>query len=623
MYCHPCRSCLYLAAAAIMTFSASFAGAQQVSNAFDTAQRVIQLRSEGEELLESIPEMASEVLTENSLLTQPGPVVSFEAIDTPPAPTPVRQALVSPIIKPTAAWANQNVTLEEPPAPRVAQNPTITPQVQLQPRQIPAQQISWAGHTLSPSPIAAAPIRSLKSSPAILTEITAPEYVNVGELAKVTINVRNPGQSTIHDIQLRAIVPADAQPNPVGGILEDDQCSFEISSLQPGEQRKLTIEMTPSEKEALDIATQITIADRKRIQVGVRKPNLELSVQGPSQANIGAATTHTVTIANTGDGVARNVRLEADFPDQLKFIRQAGMNAPKTLIPGQKMKVQVTSMPQTPGITGLTFLATGTAIESDPKNTSIRVTQPELRVAAVGPDMNFVHRDGIYTISIENAGEVDVNNVSIRFDIPKGFKITTINRPAKMDARANALTWRFDKIESQSQRNIQLKAIATSEGEKTCNIVIDSNETAEKALALKTIIATRADLSIRMKNIGGPVQVGSETEFVVIVENRGSNMASDMEIQIQLPEGLRPNQPEEGIIDEASNSILFSDSNLSPGKTREFRFSAIGIEKGEQIVRSSLQSVGSEQRIISENSIFVYEPTQARVSESLSPQVPR
>jgi len=126
-----------------------------------------------------------------------------------------------------------------------------------------------------------------------------------------------------------------------------------------------------------------------------------------------------------------------------------------------------------------------------------------------------------------------------------------------------------------------------------------------------------------MKNVGGPVQVGSETEFIVIVENRGSNVASDMEIQIQLPEGLRPKQPEEGIIDETTNSILFSDSNLSPGKTREFRFSAIGTVKGEQVVRSSLQSIGSEQRIISENSIYVYEPTQARVSESLSPSVPR
>jgi len=360
---------------AAMAFSAPFANGQEETKAFDAVQRVIQLRSEGEKELPSIPDVASEVLAENPISTDGGPVVSFEDIDAPPEL--LRQTSLAPVARMMESGASQNVTLEEPPAPRVAQNSMITPHVELQRQQVPSQQISWSGSKISPAPIAAAPIRSTRSTPTILTEISAPEFVNVGELAKININLRNPGQSTIHDIRLRAIVPGEAKANPIGGVVEDNECSFEITSLQPGEQRKVTIEVTPTEKQALDIATQITIADRKRIQVGVRKPNLELTIQGPTQANIGASTTHTVTIANTGDGVARNVRLEADFPDQLRFVSQAGMNAPKTLIPGQKMKVQVTSMPQTPGTTGLTFIATGSAIESEPKQTSIRVTQPE------------------------------------------------------------------------------------------------------------------------------------------------------------------------------------------------------------------------------------------------------
>lgn len=637
---HICRSCLFVAALAAITLNSSLATGQDETTASDVVQRVIQLRSEGEEVLPAITDAASEQLAINPLVNE-GPVVSFDAIDSVPTP------------KLSVDSDNVKVEVATPPEPRVAQNPLVTPQVQLMPQsrfapqsqftpqtqfapsteitpqapvrqQVPSHPISWSGKALSPAPgISPAPMRRKSSTPAILTEISSPEYVNVGELAKVTIHVTNPGQITIHDIQLKALVPEQTKVNPIGGILDDNQCVYEISSLQPGEERKLTLELTPNEKQPLNITTQMSIADRGRIQIGVRKPQLELSIQGPTQANIGSTTTHTVTIANTGDGVARNVRLEADFPDQLRFVRQAGMNSPKTLVPGQKMKVEVTSMPQAPGTTNLTFVAAGTSVSSESQNTSLRVTQPELRVAAVGPDMNFVQRDGIYTISIENPGEVDVNEVSVRFDIPKGVKVTTISRPAKMDARNNQLTWKFDKIESQSQRTIQLKAIATTEGEKICQIVIDSSETAEKSLALKTIIATRADLSIRMKNVGGPVQVGAETEFVVIVENRGSNTASNMEIQIQLPEGLRPKQPEEGIIDDTSNSILFSDSNLAPGKTREFKFSAIGVQKGEQVVRSSLQSVGSEQRIISENSIYVYEPAQARVSESLSPNVAR
>ena len=217
----------------------------------------------------------------------------------------------------------------------------------------------------------------------------------------------------------------------------------------------------------------------------------------------------------------------------------------------------------------------------------------------------------------------DRNNVKVQFVIPEGVKVTTISRQAEMDAPRRTLTWKFDRVQAQTEQNIQLKAVATNDGEKLCRIRVASDETNEKEVSLKTVIATRAELSIQMQNVGGPVQVGNEATFVVAVENRGSSIANDLEIEVQLPVGMRPANPKDGIVDEDSNSILFADSSLGAGKTREFRFSAVGVEKGEHVVRSSLQSVASKQRIIVENSVFVYEPAQARVSESLQPSIPR
>jgi len=170
-------------------------------------------------------------------------------------------------------------------------------------------------------------------------------------------------------------------------------------------------------------------------------------------------------------------------------------------------------------MTGLTFVATGKGSKTDPTKAELRVAQPELRIATVGPDMNFVERDGIYTITIDNAGEVDVNNVQVEFAIPGGVKVNTISRPAKMDARRNTLTWNFEKIDAATQQVIQIKSIANEEGEKISSITIDSDETTEKTISLTTMIVTRADLSIRMKTVGGPVQVGTPTDFIVYSSN--------------------------------------------------------------------------------------------------------
>ena len=48
-----------------------------------------------------------------------------------------------------------------------------------------------------------------------------------------------------------------------------------------------------------------------------------------------------------------------------------------------------------------------------------------------------------------------------------------------------------------------------------------------------------------------------------------------------------------------------------------------GVVKGEHVVRSILQTAGSERKIIVEGSVYVYEINESRVSESLSPVIPR
>ena len=443
------------------------------------------------------------------------------------------------------------------------------------------------------------------------------------ESAPVRIDVHNPGKVTVYDVMLVATLPPNAQVDSRQGRIENGQCTFEINSLEPGESRQLLMDIVTKEKLALNIDTALTISNRNKVKVGVRQPMLEVSIEGPSQTNIGSQATHVVTVRNTGDGIARNVNLIADIPEMLQIINKSGFESPETLRPGQQAQARIVTLPLKPGQTELGFAAEGNFCKAQPAETGLRITQPELRIAAIGPDMNFVERDGIYTITIDNPGEVDVNNVEVQFVIPQGVKVTTISHQAKMDGQQRTLTWNFDRILAQTEQTIQLKAIASDEGEKLCRIRVGSDETNDKEVSLKTIIATRAELGIQMRNIGGPIQVGSEASFVVVVENRGSSIASDMEIEVQLPQGMRPANPADGIVDEEANSILFADSELRPGKTREFKFTAIGVEKGEHIVRSSLESVGSKQRIIVENSVFVYEPAQARVSESLSPSIPR
>lgn len=636
MYRRFYNRCLVIAGLAGATFvSNSFAQEHLIDGLEEKASRVIQLRTKIEaELEEAVEEVSSrsERLAENPLATLQAPTIATTAQKLVGAPNIAFEEIGESKIaeEPIAPATNSPSSIGPRVAANVAQDEShvvaeVTPsQITFEPKknQVPAFQASHARPVTTLMPLAA-PIRSSSAAPVAVIDVKAPEFVNVNEAATIQINIRNPGKTLLQDMKLIATLPANVKVESKSGTIVDNDCLFKINSLQPGESRQMAMSVVTDVKQPLGIETALVMSNRSQIQVDIREPKLVVSIEGPQQANIGTTATHVITVANTGDGIARQVNLIADIPAALKIIQKDGFESPKSLRPGEKAQARIVTIPQAPGGAQVSFSAEGVSCIAEASTALLKVTQPELRIDAIGPDMNFVDRDGIYTIKVDNPGEVDIHNVSVEFTIPEGLKITTISRQARMNGEQRTLTWEFDKVTPQTEELIQLKAVATNEGEKLCRIRVASDETNGKEVALKTLIATRANLSIQMQNIGGPVKVGTETTFIVVVENRGNNVANNLEIEVQLPKGMRPANPKDGVADEQANAILFADSDLQPGKTREFRFTAIGVEKGEHIVRSALQTAGSKQRIIVENSVYVYEPAQARVSESLSPLLER
>ena len=466
------------------------------------------------------------------------------------------------------------------------------------------------------------------STPIITVEIGSPNEVNLEEETDVKFRLRNAGARNVQEIAFAIQLPShakfiSAKPSPTSE--QNGMLTYSVSDLAANREREISVRVIPTEKLPMDFRTRMEVIDVHKTVIDVRQPKLVMTVNGPKQVNIGSETTHTVSIKNVGDGLARKVRLQGNFPDELRFLNQKGMRSAKDLKPGENLIVTIQSLAKLPGQVKLDFTAEGERVVANNVNAPLKISQPELKVLAVGPNMNFVDRDGIYSIKVDNSGEVDVSDVAVALAIPRGMTVTTINRQAKMDEATQTLTWKFDEIKARSNETIQLRAVSTQVGEQVCRISIASNETRKSEFMLKTAINARADLSIDMANNSGPVQVGSKATFDVNIENKGSQAASDVEVTIELPPSLMAAAKDNTgiLVDEAKNSITFISNQVKPGKKLSFAFTALGVAKGEHIVRSALKAGGSERRIIVEESVYVYETNESRVSENLTPVFPR
>ena len=457
----------------------------------------------------------------------------------------------------------------------------------------------------------------------IRTTVESPKFVNINKPALVKVKLENTGKTPVGQVEFLVALPestklASATPEPT--MAEGRLLQFNLKALNANETRQIILNVVPTERTQIDIVTSVRTENQQNVLVAVREPQLEASINGPSQTNLGENVTHEIVITNTGDGVATQVNVQPQFPANLVQTKQSQSNLIPKIEPGKSAKLVYHSQAITPGPVEIkAAVSSDDGVEPRSANLAMTIFEPTLEVSAIGPKVNFVDRNGIYTINLENKGKVPVTDILIALEVPEGLKITTISREANVDAEKGILRWKFDEIPAGSIEQIQMMALAEKEGNLVCNISVDSHETGEKAINLATNVTTRANLSVALKNNSGPVQVGGKAIFAVELANNGSRKAVDVNVRVQLPESLRGVTPDSQKVSIDGNTVSFIEPQIGPGRKVSFQFSAVGLVSGEHIVRTETQIEGSERRVIAEDTVFVYDIDEARVSESLKP----
>lgn len=492
---------------------------------------------------------------------------------------------------------------------------------------LPARQTASQPNSVDRSSLAAQDakkiIRSVSGSVAM--DLIAPPNINLNQKATVRVQLKNIGQNALSNIKLITTLPKHvrfeaARPQPTKTA--DGRLEFDAIRLAGRSQSFIEIDVVPTAKAPMNIGTQIQYANDNQIAIDVRQPALELNIAGPDEMILGDSKQYLITVTNRGDGVASNLRFTSQFPEGLQKIRSSNTVIPE-LAPGKSTEIRVTAQGLASGSKEVQFQLASTELELISRKAPVVILQPELEVAATGPSVNFLNRDGIYRIEIANPGKVNCTNVGIDLAVPAEMNVSTISREASYNEATRQLTWTFDSIPAGKTEVIQLKAQCIAEGQHSCGIIVRSNQTIAKEFRLNTTVATRADVSINLSNSSGPVQIGVPADFVINVENRGSKSAKDVEITVALPVALAPAVSEDYTVNQYDNTIKFASSMIRSGEKKTFRFSAVGSAQGEHVVRSQLNLSGSERKIIVEDSVYVYEAEKARVGQKLEPQIRR
>ena len=525
----------------------------------------------------------------------------------------------------------QNSSIQTQPTRVYGSSPSYSQQqdvqIQTQPFVQQPTQNQWSTNTPSGSQQtgAKATLKSVSAS-SIQTQIIAPRFINVNEQTQLSLKVENVGAADVSNVRLIAVLPAHAKfvaATPKPTRVNGNEYEFSFDTLAARKKQFIRLDIKPTTKAPMDISTNVQIASTQRVAVRVRQPILEMNVKGPARVQTGQTFKNIIRVKNVGDGFAEKVLLRTQLPEQISEAPAPQRVYIDRLGPGQEVRFEVVNYAKGQGQGELGFEVSAKGAEPRTRAAAINVVQAELQVLVAGPDQNFIHQDGIYTIKLQNKSQVKINDVHVEVAIPRGLKVNTINRQTSNNSQQGTLIWKFKEFPINRTESIQFRASALTEGEQNCRVVVRTKEIPAKEFKIGTFVSSRPDVSISIRDAGQPVGIGSKVDFTIELNNRGGRAAEQSEVVVDLPHGLSPVEQSGYVINQGQNQIMFQNVTVKANHTTTLRFRCAAREQGDHIVRGTIHMPGARQGVSAEDSVFVFESKETKVSDALKPELRR
>lgn len=536
----------------------------------------------------------------------------------------------------TTGGATARFTQEPTPAERPTPPATLPPAGEQPPARLPAN----AGNPLRRMPggpsgdVYNAPIGRLTSSalpngeegtgkpgqaqlegaqaPSVTIEKFAPAEVQVGKPATFEILVRNVGQVRATGVTVQDQVPRktrlvgtspEAQRSPDGSLV------WNIGNLEPGEERTVKMEVAPVEEGELGSVALVSFTAASSAKTVATRPELKLEVTAPKEVLIGSDAPLVIKISNPGTGPATGIVLREIVPEH--FTHPGGGELEYEvgeLKPGESRELELTLNATKAGPAANVLTARGDGSLQAKSVTELNVVAPALSVSMTGPKRRFLEREATYSLSISNPGTAAAREIELVTYLPKGLDFVRADNFGEYDPKTRAVRWSLEELPANEAGNVTLTAMPVEAGEH--KVLIEG--TGEKGLTARqeTVIAVEgvAAILFQVLDVEDPIEVNGETTYEIQVVNQGSKAATDVQLEVVLPTGMRALSAEGPVRHEITGTTVLFDklSRLAPKADTTYRVKAKGLAPGDMRVRVRVMTNEITTPIVKEESTRIY-----------------
>jgi uncharacterized repeat protein (TIGR01451 family) len=450
-----------------------------------------------------------------------------------------------------------------------------------------------------------------RATSVILLERVGPAEVRVNENYAYTLILTNLTGTEIKDIVLTEEIGAGfavsaIEPQPIDQ--SGNTATWRWEALAPRATAQIRINgATGATGEVTGCAT-ITFRTGVCSSTRIVQPALALVKQTPPAVLQCDPIPVRLTVTNTGNGIATNVKVRDTLPGgwtttdgRTDLVFDAG-----NLSAGQSRDFNVTvNASRTGSFTNNVTASEDGGLSAQASSTTM-VRKPELAVTKSCPDYRFLGRPAEFDISVTNTGDGPARDTVLSDPLPAGTQFVSATDGGQMSG--GRVSWSLGTLAPGDSRTVSVAVTLTTIGQ--IRNVAEARAYCAQAQGECTIeVRGIPAILLEVVDINDPVEVGGNETYVITVTNQGSAPGTNIVIECTL--GDQQSLVSAGGVTNAQTSgqmVRFAPlPSLAPSAKAEFRVVVTANSAGDIRFKTSMTSDQTETPVAETESTHQYE----------------
>lgn len=455
-----------------------------------------------------------------------------------------------------------------------------------------------------------------QQSPILNVKTMGPERIDVGREATFRVTMENLGGAPADELivaidfpQWADLLGAEVSTGATTSEVAVDGTRlfrWKIGRLGAKDVQTVVLHVVARQSQPLNLAVNWQHAPvATATSIHVLQPELKLNLDGPEEVLFGKKQLYRLELENAGTGDARSVSLSLlplGTGQEKPAVQPIG-----DLASGQKKTIEVELTARNEGDLVIQVDATAEGNVHTHLSEKVRVLRPALAVDVAAPEFQFVGQDVTYRIVVTNPGTAKTSEIQIDAAVPATLTYVSSTKDGLVTDEDGQIRWAVKELGPQETRTLLVKCVAAAAGTSrmvvTSNAADDLEANGEASVQIDAI----ADLALEVTDPAGPVAVGTETQYQLKVENRGSKAADNVEIVAYFSHGIEPLGAEGGNYQVGPGQIVFDAiPSIAAGQAKTFVVKARAESTGNHIIRAEVFCKPLGTRLVGEESTYFY-----------------